>query len=201
MAFLRRLWSRRNGLSFEPWLRYNDIQVDGLTLAFGGGTALGAPIACSNGCLRTIDLRIIGEKANSRGALKRLRGEVKNRLQAAGFTVEGHYASSKATDMSGTICPMNPLQKERAFCARRSRLKSPLFPFVQPPKRVRSHLYAEAKGASAEAADVACVRWLKPRRTSSLRSGAEPVLLYPDWRPRSHPRSSRLRLVTHGRTL
>src|SRR5438128_11987521 len=39
-----------------------------------------------------IDLRIVGEKANSRGALRRLRGEVNERLEAAGFAVEGHYS-------------------------------------------------------------------------------------------------------------
>ena len=70
----------------------HDVQVDGLTLAFGGGTALGRAYRLLERMSEDIDLRIVGEKANSRGALRRLRGEVNERLEAADFAVEGHYS-------------------------------------------------------------------------------------------------------------
>ncbi|EPE93877.1 hypothetical protein RGCCGE502_33846 (plasmid) [Rhizobium grahamii CCGE 502] len=69
----------------------HDVQVDGLILAFGGGTALGRAYRLLERMSEDINLRIIGEKANSRSALKRLRGEVNDRLQAAGFVADGNY--------------------------------------------------------------------------------------------------------------
>ncbi len=65
---------------------------DGLTLVFGGGTALGRAYGLLSRMSEDIDLRVVGDRAASRGALKRMRGEISDRLAAQGFAVDGNVA-------------------------------------------------------------------------------------------------------------
>ena len=57
----------------------HDLKVDGLTLAFGGGTALGRAYRLLQRMSEDIDLRIVGREKPPRSALKRLRHKVTER--------------------------------------------------------------------------------------------------------------------------
>lgn len=137
----------------------HDAQVDGLSLAFGGGTALGRAYRLLERMSEDIDLRIIGEKANSRSALKRLRGEVNDRLQAAGFAVEGHYAVKQNDRYVRYDLPYEPIAKGEGVLRPEIKIEISAFPICTSPEpRSVSSFVTEAKGADAEATDVACVR-------------------------------------------
>ncbi|MCW1410720.1 MULTISPECIES: nucleotidyl transferase AbiEii/AbiGii toxin family protein [Rhizobium] len=137
----------------------HDVKVDGLTLAFGGGTALGRAYRLVERMSEDIDLRIVGEKANSRGALKRLRGEVNERLHAAGFAVEGHYVVKQNDRYVRYDLPYVPIAKGEGVLRPEIKIEISAFPIcTAPEKRSVSSFVNEASGADAEATDVACVR-------------------------------------------
>lgn len=137
----------------------HDVEVDGLTLAFGGGTALGRAYRLLERMSEDIDLRIVGQDKPSRGALKRLRGEVNARLEAAGFVVEGHYRVLHSDSYIRYDLPYEPIAKGEGVLRPEIKIELATFPIcTAPEKRSVSSFVAEATGASPEASDVACVR-------------------------------------------
>ncbi|MGX5844781.1 nucleotidyl transferase AbiEii/AbiGii toxin family protein [Mesorhizobium sp. ArgA1] len=137
----------------------HDVQVDGLTLAFGGGTALGRAYRLLERMSEDIDLRIVGQKANSRGALKRLRGEVNEKLEAAGFAVEGRYSVKQKDRYVRYDLPYEPIARGEGVLRPEIKIEIAAFPLsMAPEKRSVSSFVADAQGAAAEAIDVACVR-------------------------------------------
>jgi hypothetical protein len=133
----------------------HDVEVDGLTLAFGGGTALGRAYRLIQRMSEDIDLRIIGEKSNSRSVLKRLRGEVNERLIAAGFAVEGHYEVKQ----NDRYVRYDLIAKGEGVLRPEIKIELSAFPVCTAPEtRSVPSFVAEAQGLAAEAKDVACVR-------------------------------------------
>lgn len=75
-----------------------DAASDGLTLAFGGGTALGRAYGLLQRMSEDIDLRVISDAKPARPALKRLRRQVSDRLRAIGFTVDDAHIKVQHND-------------------------------------------------------------------------------------------------------
>ncbi len=137
----------------------HDVEVDGLKLAFGGGTALGRAYRLIERMSEDIDLRIVGNDSPSRGALKRMRGEVNHRLEAAGFAVEGHYSVKQNDRYVRYDLPYAPIAKGEGVLRPEIKIEIAAFPIcTAPEKRSVSSFVAEATKSAAEAKDVACVR-------------------------------------------
>lgn len=137
----------------------HDVEVDGLTLAFGGGTALGRAYRLIERMSEDIDLRIIGDKANSRGALKRMRKEVTERLDAAGFETDGHCRVLHNDSYVRYDLPYEPIAKGDGVLRPEIKIEIAAFPLCTgPEKHSVSSFVSEAMGADAEAKEVACVR-------------------------------------------
>ncbi len=137
----------------------HDVEVDGLTLAFGGGTALGRAYRLLERMSEDIDLRIIGEKSTSRSVLKRFRGEVNDRLTAAGFAVDGHYEVKQNDRYVRYDLPYDPIAKGEGVLRPEIKIELSSFPVATAPEtRSVSSFVAEAKGEKPEAIDVKCVR-------------------------------------------
>lgn len=137
----------------------HDVEVDGLTLAFGGGTALGRAYRLLERMSEDIDLRIVGDRARSRGALQRLRREVNERLQAAGFPVESHYAVKQSDRYVRYDLPYEPIAVGAGVLRPEIKIEIAAFPICRAPETLSvASFIAEANGAAPEAADVACVR-------------------------------------------
>ncbi|MCW0001787.1 nucleotidyl transferase AbiEii/AbiGii toxin family protein [Pararhizobium sp. YC-54] len=137
----------------------HDVEVDGLTLAFGGGTALGRAYRLLERMSEDIDLRIVGKETPSRGELKRLRAEVNKRLEAAGFAVEGHYRVLHKDTYVRYDLPYEPIAKGEGVLRPEIKIEIAAFPICTAPEKLSvSSFVAEASGADAEANDVSCVR-------------------------------------------
>ncbi|MDR6903787.1 nucleotidyl transferase AbiEii/AbiGii toxin family protein [Rhizobium miluonense] len=137
----------------------HDVKVDGLTLAFGGGTALGRAYRLLERMSEDIDLRIVGEKSTSRSVLKRLRGEVNDRLAAAGFAVDGHYEVKQNDKYVRYDLPYEPIARGEGVLRPEIKIELSSFPVAAAPEtRSVSSFVAEAKKEKPEAIDVRCVR-------------------------------------------
>lgn len=137
----------------------HNVEVDGLTLAFGGGTALGRAYRLLERMSEDIDLRIVGQDKPSRGTLKRLRTEVNKRLEAAGFTVDGHYSVKQNDRYVRYDLPYEPIARGEGVLRPEIKIEIAAFPIcTAPEKRSVSSFIAEANGDDAEAKEVACVR-------------------------------------------
>lgn len=137
----------------------HDVEVDGLTLAFGGGTALGRAYGLLERMSEDIDLRIVGQDVPSRGALKRLRGEVNARLEAAGFEVKGNYTVKQSDRYVRYDLPYAPIAKGEGVLRPEIKIEIAAFPICTAPEiRSVSSFVAQAKKGEPEAKDVACVR-------------------------------------------
>ncbi|WP_426020748.1 nucleotidyl transferase AbiEii/AbiGii toxin family protein, partial [Brevundimonas sp. DWR2-3-1b1] len=100
---------------------------DGLTLAFGGGTALGRAYGLLQRMSEDVDLRVIGDNATSRPSLKRLRRDVSERLREMGFAVEAQYTTVQHNDTYVRYdLPYDPIMKGEACCGRKLRSRSQL---------------------------------------------------------------------------
>jgi hypothetical protein len=135
----------------------HDVQVEGLTLAFGGGTALGRAYCLLQRMSEDIDLRIVGENANKRGPLRRLRAEVSERLQAAGFT--GNPIVKQNDRYVRYDLPYEPIAAGEGVLRPEIKIEISAFPICTvPERRSVSSFIAEAKKVAPEANAVSCVR-------------------------------------------
>lgn len=137
----------------------HDVEVDGLTLAFGGGTALGRAYRLLERMSEDIDLRIVGENAGARGSLNRLRGAVSKRLQDAGFTVEGHVRVLQNGAYVRYDLPYDPIAKGEGVLRPEIKIEIAAFPICTAPELLSvTSFVGEATGKPAEANNVKCVR-------------------------------------------
>lgn len=137
----------------------HDLEVDGLMLAFGGGTALGRAYRLIERMSEDIDLRIVGREKPPRSALRRLRHKMTERLEGAGFTVEGHVSVKQSDRYVRYDLPYEPIAKGDGVLRPEIKIEIAAFPVcTAPERRSVSSFVAEASGTDAEAAEVACVR-------------------------------------------
>ncbi|MCF1474900.1 nucleotidyl transferase AbiEii/AbiGii toxin family protein (plasmid) [Agrobacterium vitis] len=165
----------------------HDVQVDGLTLAFGGGTALGRAYRLLERMSEDIDLRIVGKDNPSRGELKRLRATVNERLEAAGFAVEGHYVVKQSDRYVRYDLPYEPIAKGEGVLRPEIKIEIAAFPICTAPEnRSVASFVAEATGASAEATDVACVRLVETAADKFVGLGRRAGFAFADLGPLDH---------------
>ena len=112
----------------------HDVEVDGLTLAFGGGTALGRAYRLLERMSEDIDLRIVGENAGGRGSLKRMRRAVSKRLEDAGFAIEGHVRVLQNGSYVRYDLPYDPIAKGEGVLRPEIKIEIAAFPICTAPE-------------------------------------------------------------------
>lgn len=137
----------------------HDATSDGLTLAFGGGTALGRAYGLLQRMSEDIDLRVVGENAPARPALKRLRRQVSERLQAKGFNVDpGKIRVQHSDTYVRYDIPYDPIVAGEGVLRPEIKIEIAAFPIRRPlVERAVSSFIAEAKKEQAEIPKLACV--------------------------------------------
>lgn len=136
----------------------HDVEVEGVRLVFGGGTSLGRAYGLLHRMSEDIDLRIVGPKANSRGALQRLRAAVNARLEAAGFAVEGNYTVKQNDRYVRYELPYAAEIGGEGVLRPWIKIELAAFPIVREPvERPVSSFVAEALGQPPEIAAIPCV--------------------------------------------
>lgn len=136
----------------------HDVNVDGLTLAFGGGTALGRAYGLLERMSEDIDLRIVGDKAGSRPALRRLRDQVTERLAAAGFVVEGNRSVKQNDRFVRYDLPYEPIARGEGVLRPEIKIELAAFPCRRPTvQNSVCSFVAEAAKEDPEIAAVSCV--------------------------------------------
>jgi len=136
-----------------------DAASDGLTLAFGGGTALGRAYGLLSRMSEDIDLRVVGDHASSRSALKRLRRQVSERLRQRGFVVEADRVTVQHNDTYVRYdLPYDPIVKGEGVLRPEIKIEMAAFPTRRPlvAKPVASFV-AEATNVDPEIPSIACV--------------------------------------------
>jgi predicted nucleotidyltransferase component of viral defense system len=136
-----------------------DAASDGLTLAFGGGTALGRAYGLLHRMSEDIDLRVIGDNATARPALKRLRRQVSERLRAIGFTVDDEHIKVQHSDTYVRYdLPYDPIMRGEGVLRPEIKIEISAFPTRRPlTERAVISFVAEANRSEAEIPSIACV--------------------------------------------
>lgn len=136
-----------------------DAASDDLTLAFGGGTALGRAYGLLQRMSEDIDLRVIGEGTPSRAALKRLRRQVTERLEARGFNVAGGRVAVQHSDTYVRYdLPYDPIMKGEGVLRPEIKIEISAFPTRRPLlDRSVTSFVAEANKMEAEIPRIDCV--------------------------------------------
>lgn len=136
-----------------------DAASDGLTLAFGGGTALGRAYGLLHRMSEDIDLRVIGDSATARPALKRLRRQVSERLRERGFTVDADHVTVQHNDTYVRYdLPYDPIMRGEGVLRPEIKIEISAFPTRRPlTERAVISFVAEANKVEAEIPKIACV--------------------------------------------
>ncbi|MDR3511035.1 MAG: nucleotidyl transferase AbiEii/AbiGii toxin family protein [Caulobacteraceae bacterium] len=131
---------------------------DGLTLVFGGGTALGRAYGLLSRMSEDIDLRVVGDKAASRGALQRMRGAISERLAAQGFAVDGHVVVKQSDRYVRYDLPYDPIMAGEGVLRPEIKIEVAAFPVRRAPVILPvTSFCAEAAKASPEVSGIPCV--------------------------------------------
>ncbi len=160
------------------------IETDGLTLVFGGGTALGRAFGLLQRMSEDIDLRVVGENATSRPALKRVRAAISARLEEYGFPVEGHVQVKQSDKYVRYDLPYDPIMKGEGVLRPEIKIEIAAFPVRRDvvTRSVRSFC-AEAAEELPEVPEIACVPLVEiaaekfvalTRRSGAVFAGGKP---------------------------
>lgn len=163
-------------------------------LVFGGGTALSRAYKLTKRMSEDVDLKIVCERAPSRGALRKLRNDITNTLLAAGFEFdpenEMHRVSMHKGHYTKYMLPYKPLAQGQGlrpavqietsvWPLRRDAVDNPVSSFV-----------AEAYGREPELPKIACssvletaaeklvaLTWRAGSELAGLRQERDPTLV------------------------
>lgn len=136
-----------------------DAASDGLSLVFGGGTALGRAYGLLDRMSEDIDLRIVGEQSAHRSSLKRFRGQVKDALEARGFDLEKARIGVKQGDRYVRLdLPYAPILQGEGVLRPEIKIELAAFPLRRPAveRSVRSFVN-EAYDRDPEIKAISCV--------------------------------------------
>lgn len=137
----------------------HDAASDGLTLAFGGGTALGRAYGLLQRMSEDIDLRVISEDKPTRPGLKRLRRLVSERLREIGFTVDDEHIKVQHSDTYVRYdLPYAPIMRGEGVLRPEIKIEISAFPTRRPlVDRAVTSFMAEANKGETEIPKIACV--------------------------------------------
>ncbi|MDG2522963.1 nucleotidyl transferase AbiEii/AbiGii toxin family protein [Caulobacter segnis] len=136
----------------------HDVSLEGMGLAFGGGTALGRAHRLIKRMSEDIDFRIVGAEGKGGRALTRFRQEVTRRLEAAGFDAERRHVDHRDTYVRYDL-PYAPIIKGDGVLRPEIKIElSAGFPVRRPTIELAvSSFVAEARRAGPELVSVRCV--------------------------------------------
>lgn len=137
------------------------IDAAPLRLVFSGGTALSRAHRLVRRMSEDIDLRIVSDKAPSRGALRRLRDRVTDALLAAGFSFdpadERHRKSGNESRYTIYRLPYNAVAAGEGALRPVIQIETAVWPLQRPSVNLPvTSFVAEALGRSPEIARIAC---------------------------------------------
>ncbi len=157
---------------------------DGLTLVFGGGTSLGRAYGLLSRMSEDIDLRVVGDKATSRGALQRIRSEISERLAIRGFAVHGHVIVKQSDRYVRYDLPYDPIMAGEGVLRPEIKIEVAAFPVRRPPVILPvTSFCAEAVKREPEVVGIPCVALEETaaekfvaltRRTGEVFAGGKP---------------------------
>jgi predicted nucleotidyltransferase component of viral defense system len=154
------------------------VDTGDFRLVFGGGTALSRAFRLTRRMSEDVDLKIVREKAPSRGELRRLRADITDALLAVGFSFDPENENHRKAMYNGHYTkyqlPYQPVAEGKGILRPDVQIETSVWPLrrVSIEKPVISFI-AEAYGQEPEVPRIAC---------SSLLETAAEKLVGLTWR-------------------
>jgi predicted nucleotidyltransferase component of viral defense system len=137
------------------------VDTGDFRLVFGGGTALSRAYRLTKRMSEDVDLKIVREKAPSRGELRKLRTDITGALHAAGFSFdpenENHRKAMHKGHYTRYQLPYKPIAEGKGILRPDVQIETSVWPLWREvvAKPVISFI-AEAYGQGPEVPNIAC---------------------------------------------
>jgi predicted nucleotidyltransferase component of viral defense system len=137
------------------------VDTGDFRLVFGGGTALSRAYGLTSRMSEDVDLKIVREKAPSRGELRKLRADITDALLAAGFVFDSENEVHRKTMYEGRYTkyqlPYKPIAEGKGILRPDVQIETSVWPLRREAveKSVISYI-AEAYGQEPEVPKIAC---------------------------------------------
>jgi len=171
------------------------VDAGDFRLVFGGGTALSRAYRLTKRMSEDVDLKIVREKAPSRGELSKLRADITDALLAAGFSFdpenEKHRKAMHKGHYTRYQLPYKPIAEGKGILRPDVRIETSVWPLRREAveKPVISFI-AEAYGEEPEVPKIACssvletaaeklvgLAWRAGSELAGLRDARDPTLV------------------------
>jgi predicted nucleotidyltransferase component of viral defense system len=171
------------------------VDTGDFRLVFGGGTALSRAFRLTKRMSEDVDLKIVREKAPSRGELRRLRADITDALLAIGFSFDPENENHRKAMYNGHYTkyqlPYQPIAEGKGILRPDVQIETSVWPLrrVSIEKPVISYI-AEAYGHAPEVARIACssvletaaeklvgLTWRAGSELAGLRDVRDPTLV------------------------
>jgi predicted nucleotidyltransferase component of viral defense system len=169
------------------------VDTGGFRLVFGGGTALSRAYRLTRRMSEDVDLKIVREKAPSRGELSKLRTDITDALLAAGFSFdpENHRKAMYKGHYTKYQLPYEPIAAGKGILRPDVQIETSVWPLRREAaeKPVISFI-AEAYGQEPEVPKIACssvletaaeklvgLTWRAGSELAGLRDVRDPTLV------------------------
>jgi predicted nucleotidyltransferase component of viral defense system len=171
------------------------VDTGDFRLVFGGGTALSRAYRLTKRMSEDVDLKIVREKAPSRGELRKLRSDITDALFAAGFEFDLANDNHRKTMYEGRYTkyqlPYRPIAEGKGILRPDVQIETSFWPLRREAveKPVISFV-AEAYGRAPEVPDIACssvletaaeklvgLTWRAGSELAGLRETRDPTLV------------------------
>ncbi len=171
------------------------VDTGDFRLVFGGGTALSRAYRLTKRMSEDVDLKIVREKAPSRGELRKLRTDITNALLAAGFSFDPENENHRKVMYEGRYTkyqlPYKPIAEGKGILRPNVQIETSVWPSRREAveKPVMSFI-AEAYGQAPEVPKIACssvletaaeklvaLTWRAGSELAGLRDVRDPTLV------------------------
>jgi predicted nucleotidyltransferase component of viral defense system len=171
------------------------VDTGDFRLVFGGGTALSRAYRLTQRMSEDVDLKIVREKAPSRGELSKLRANISDALQAAGFSFDPENENHRKVMYKGHYTkyqlPYKPIAEGKGILRPDVQIETSVWPLRREAveKPVISFI-AEAYGQAPELPKIACssipetaaekligLTWRAGSELAGLRDVRDPTLV------------------------
>jgi predicted nucleotidyltransferase component of viral defense system len=171
------------------------VDTGGFRLVFGGGTALSRAYRLTKRMSEDVDLKIVREKAPSRGELRKLRTDITDALLAAGFSFDPESEHHRKTMYEGRYTryqlPYKPIAEGKGILRPDVQIETSVWPLwrAAAEKPVISFI-ADAYDQEPEVPKIACssiletaaeklvgLTWRAGSELAGLRNARDPTLV------------------------
>jgi predicted nucleotidyltransferase component of viral defense system len=171
------------------------VDTGDFRLVFGGGTALSRAYGLTRRMSEDVDLKIVREKAPSRGELRKLRADITDALLAAGFTFDPTNENHRKTMYEGRYTkyqlPYKPIAEGKGILRPDVQIETSVWPLRRESvEKSVSSFIAEAYGQEPEVPNIACssiletaaeklvgLTWRAGSELAGLRDVRDPTLV------------------------